>query len=67
MQGNAIKELHTKSKEELKSLAASIKNEITQLIVKKTSNKDKNVHTIQQRKKDLARILTILKEKETNA
>ena len=65
MKSNAQKELHTKSKEELLSMAKTVRKEVAERIVKKSSNKDKNVHIIQQRKKDLAKILTALKEKET--
>jgi ribosomal protein L29 len=67
MKGNARKELHTKSKEELLNMVKTVRKEIAELIIKKSSNKDKNVHSIGQKKKELAKILTVLKEKETNA
>jgi ribosomal protein L29 len=64
MKGNDIRSLHTKTQEELKTLASKLQGEVAKMIVSRTSNKDKNVHALKEKKKDIARILTILKERE---
>lgn len=64
MKGDKKQQLHTKTKEELKNIAKEIRREIAEMTVKIATNKEKNVHIIHQRKKDLARVLTALKEKE---
>lgn len=64
MKGNDKKGLHTKTKGELKALVNDIRRDITKMIVNSSTNKDKNVHGRNLRKKDLARALTVLKEVE---
>lgn len=58
------KELFTKSKEELKSLLKEERQALITLRLEKAQNKLKNTRAIFFKRKDIARILTVLKEKE---
>ncbi len=60
------KELRTKSIEELRKLAEELKKKINQLLMEKSLNKLTKPHLLKQTKKDYARVLTILREKELN-
>ncbi len=64
MKSRNIKDLHTKTIEELKGMYKNLKNEVLQLNLEKAQNKLKDTRSIFWKKKDIARILTILKEKE---
>lgn len=64
MKGNERKALHGKNVEELKSAKDILYREIRTLRLEKTDKKGKNVRISRSKKDDLARILTILKEKE---
>ena len=54
------KEIRQKSKPELQKLLQSLKEKLRQLRFDLSSGKVKNTREIQQVKKDIARILTIL-------
>lgn len=58
------KELQQKSIKELKLLLQQVKEELFRLRLEKFQKKLKNTSSIFQKRKDIARILTILKEKE---
>ena len=65
MKGNIKRELHSKTREELKTAIKTIRGELVQMVVRKSSNKEKNVHTQKTKRKDLARLMTVLRKKET--
>lgn len=58
------KEIKQKSKKELQKLLEDLREKLRQLRFDLTSGKIKNVRAIRQTKKDIARILTILCQKE---
>lgn len=60
------KELQTKTRDELKSLLRAIDEEIFKLRLENFRKKLKNVSSISLKRKDKARIMTILREKELN-
>jgi len=60
-----VKELHQKTKEELLKILKDLTEEIEKLRIDLSTNKLKDTNVIKEKKKDVARILTILKEKET--
>lgn len=62
MRSNDKKQLHTKTKEELSNMVKEARQDITQAIIGKSNSKVKNVHLIYQKKKSLAKILTVLQE-----
>ncbi len=64
MKTRDIKDLHTKTIEELKAMFAAARAELLELNLSKSQNKLKNTRQIFWKKKDMARFLTILKEKE---
>ncbi|MBI2074391.1 MAG: 50S ribosomal protein L29 [Candidatus Levybacteria bacterium] len=64
MKTKVKKELHTKTIEELKSLVNQTREELSNLKLEKVRKKLKNTSSILQKRKDMARILTILNEKE---
>lgn len=64
MKNREIKDLHTKAKEELEGMCKSAKAELLELNLSKAQNKLKNTRSIFWKKKDIARILTILRQKE---
>lgn len=57
-------ELRKKDKKELEKQASDLLKKLSDLRFKFSSNKLKNVKEINQTKKEVARILTILKEKQ---
>lgn len=63
MKTKDIKNLHTKDKIELKQMAQDLKKEIFSLNLDKVQNKLKNQRSIFEKRKDLARVLTILRGK----
>lgn len=64
MKNKDKKELHTKEKNELLKMAEAIRSEILKMQIDMSMAKVKNVSLVKEKKKDLARILTILGEKE---
>ena len=57
------KELRNKSIEELRKLAEDLRKRINQLMLEKSLRKLSKTHLLKMTKKDLARVLTIIKEK----
>lgn len=58
------KELKNKSVNELKMLVEELRKKINQLLIEKSLNKLTKPHLLKATKKDLARVLTIINEKE---
>ncbi len=63
MKSKEIKELPSKSIEELNKMASDLRNNIGQLQIDKSLGKVKNVNEKRQMQKDLARVLTIVTPK----
>ncbi len=61
---NTVKELRKKDKKELEKLVQELKKKLSDLRFKFSSNKLKNVKEIGHGKKEVARILTILRNYE---
>lgn len=59
-----VKELKTKSREELTKLVEDLKAELFMLRFKNSTGQLNEVHKIDAVKKDIARILTVLNTKE---
>lgn len=64
MKKKELNELHTKSAVELKQLIKKAHLELIKLRMEQKAGKLKNVHLVKQRRHDLARLKTILKELE---
>lgn len=64
MKTKTKKELHVKTALELKTALKEAKEELFSLRLQKTQKKLKNLRSIFEKRKDIAKILTILKEKE---
>ena len=64
MKKKQLDELHAKSVKELKESVKKIQGELVQLRTELGAGKLKNVHQIKLKRRDLARIKTILREKE---
>lgn len=64
MKSKDIKELHTKTIEELKHILSEAKDELFSLKMQFRQNKLKNKRLIFLKRKDIAKVATILKEKE---
>ena len=60
MKSKDIKSLHDKTKDELLQLASDIKKELFQLRLDKSQNKLKNQRSLSTKRKDIARILSVL-------
>jgi large subunit ribosomal protein L29 len=58
------KELRNKSLNELRKLAEELRKKINQLLIEKSLNKLSKPHLLKATRKDLARVLTIITEKE---
>lgn len=58
-------ELRKKSVEELRNLQKSLRDKLRELRFGIAAGKVKNVRELRQTKRDIARILTIIKEKES--
>lgn len=58
------KELRNKSIEELRNLANDLRKKFQQLMIEKSLNKLSKPHLLKLTKKDLARVLTLIQEKE---
>lgn len=59
MKGKDKKELHNKTVDELQKQIDDLRNDVSQLSIDKTVGKVKNVNEARQKKKDIARLLTI--------
>lgn len=57
-------ELRQKTEKELKDLLDQLKKKLFQLRIEVKSGKNKKVSEIKKTKKEIARVLTILREKE---
>jgi len=64
MKKNTLSEFKSKSKEELHKLLLELREEVAKLLVERGSRKLKNVSLLREKKKDIARILTIIHQKE---
>lgn len=64
MKSKDIKELHLKTIEELKAMLSQAKDELFLLKMQLRQNKLKNKRLIFLKRKDIAKVATILKEKE---
>jgi large subunit ribosomal protein L29 len=58
------KDLRSESSDELVSRMETLKSEIYQLCSEKLDSKSQKTHLIGQKRKEVARILTIIREKE---
>ncbi len=61
-----LKMIRDKSIPELQKIAADLRKEITKLRFDKMMNKLAKPHLLKQARKNLARVLTIMKEKQLN-
>jgi len=66
MKKKELQELRTKNKEELFQLIRKAEEELVKLRMEKEAGKLKNVHLITKRSNDLAKLKTILRQKELN-
>ena len=64
MKRNELKEVKSKEIKELQVMLKDLKSQIAKLTVERSSGKTKNVCLISQKRKDVARILTIIRQKE---
>lgn len=59
-----LKQLHSKTKEELQALARSTRDKLSQALIELAQNKLKDTSKIKHLRDDIAKILTVMKEKE---
>lgn len=64
MKSKDLKELHTRTSEELLKAIVDVRAEISKLEMDLSRKINKNINVVRNKKKDLARFLTIVKEKE---
>ncbi|MCL4339281.1 50S ribosomal protein L29 [Patescibacteria group bacterium] len=64
MKKSVFKDLRNKSDEELKKMVADTKKELVKIMIQHKSGKLKDVMLSRRKKKDIARMLTILREKK---
>lgn len=64
MRTKELKELHTKTVDELKKMLAETRENLFHLQMDQKQMKLKNTRAVMMRRKDVARILTILRGKE---
>lgn len=64
MKKNVIKEIQAKSKEELVKMLKEYQDELKKIMIQFNSGKLRNVMLPKNRKKDIARILTAIHDKE---
>lgn len=64
MKRKEVKDLHSKTLEELKVLVGKASEELAKLKIDQKAGKLRNVHQLKQKSHDLARIKTVLKEME---
>lgn len=58
-------ELRKKDLDELRALLKSSKEELNKMKINMAIKKEKNLHNFSAKRHDIARIITVLKEKET--
>lgn len=66
MKSKDLKELHTRTREELLKAIIDVRAEISKLEIDLSRKINKNINVVRNKKKDLARFLTIVKEKEVS-
>jgi len=66
MKRKEIYQLHTKSSLELKTLIKKMEEELVRMKVDLESGKLKDVRAVLKKRRDLARVKTILRKKELN-
>lgn len=66
MKKKELKDLHSKTKEELQSLMKKTQGELLKSKMEKQAGKLKNTHLPAHKRNDLAVIKTLIKEKEFN-
>lgn len=66
MKKKELKELHQKNQQDLQSLMKKTQEEMVKLKMDRKAGRLKNVRLPENKRHDLARIKTILKEKELN-
>jgi large subunit ribosomal protein L29 len=64
MKKKQLAELHTKGREELKKSLEELQTELTKLKTDLGAGKLKDVQQVKKKKRDLARIKTMIREKE---
>lgn len=64
MKRRDLKELTTKSKEELIKMLKEYKSEVEKITIQEKAGRLKNVMLSSQKRKDIARILTMIRNKE---
>lgn len=64
MKKRDIKEIFSKTKEELSKMLKEYRNELEKITVQQKAGKLKNVMLVHQKRKDIARILGSLRNKE---
>jgi large subunit ribosomal protein L29 len=64
MKKQEFQSLKQKTDKELKEMLSTLKKEINKLRLEMALRKVKNVSSVGQKKKDVARILTVLKERK---
>lgn len=66
MKRNLIKDLHTKTPDELKKMVRELRHDIAELQINLVIGKEKNTAQRKELGKDLARVLTVLGKQEKN-
>ena len=66
MKRKEINQLHTKSSLELKTLIKKMEEELVRMKVDLESGKLKDVRAVLKKRRDLARVKTVLRKKELN-
>ena len=64
MKKREVKDLFSKEVSELEKNLAQLKKDAAKLIIERRSKKNKNISLIGEKKKDIARILTVIRQKE---
>lgn len=67
MKTKEIKQLHAKTVKELKSLLGKTQEELVKLRMEQATRKLKNIHQLMKKRHDIARIKTVIREKELSA
>lgn len=66
MKNKDLQALHTKDLPELRKMASDLRSELADARLEQSMYKLKNTRSLFTKRKELAQILTIMKEKETN-
>ena len=64
MKKNEVKDLIAKEAKELKTQVIQLKNDLAKIIIERNSGKLINTSLVAKKKKDIARLLTVLRHKE---